>query len=187
MSLTAKQQAYAEARISGLEPSAAYRVAYAADNMTPKAISVEAARLEKHPSVSLAITSAQSRVLQKVEQRTAVSVSRVVEEYARIAFADMRRFASVGPGGVSLVSSDEWTDDDAAAVAEVSESTSKEGGSIRFKLHNKVSALDSIAKHLGMFVERHEVDVTVRSEALLAVAQMTPEQLRELAAGARRD
>ena len=179
MALTAKQRSYVEGRISCLDPVEAYRAAYSTQKMSPPAIRVEAYRLEKHPAVALQVTSAQQRIIQRVEKRTAVTVSRVVEEYARIAFADMRRYASVTPGGVRLRDSTDWTDDDAAAVAELGQSTSKDGGSIRFKLHNKVAALDSLAKHLGMFGD----DPTRQGDRHLHLHGLTDEQLRTLASG----
>lgn len=73
--LTAKQSAYRDARVSGLGPSDSYRQAYDASKMSLKAISVEAAHLEKHPTVSLAVTSAQERVVKSVV-RNAANISR---------------------------------------------------------------------------------------------------------------
>ena len=74
-----------------------------------------------------------------------------------------------GPDGVTLRDSSELTDDEAAMVAEVVQTTTDKGGSIRLKLHDKKGALDSIAKHLGLFIEQHEhsgalgVNVTITS------------------------
>lgn len=53
--LTAKQAKYADARIAGNDPSAAYRCSYDAERMSAKAISVEANRLENHPAIALAV------------------------------------------------------------------------------------------------------------------------------------
>ena len=41
----------------------------------------------------------------------------------------------------------------AATVVEVSETITAQGSTVRFKLHNKVAALDSLAVHLSMFAE----------------------------------
>jgi len=73
--LTAKQCAYRDARVSGLGPSDSYRHAYDVRNMSANAISVEAAHLEKHPILSLAVTSAQARVTESVV-RNASDISR---------------------------------------------------------------------------------------------------------------
>jgi phage terminase small subunit len=80
----------------------------------------------------------------------------VLRELEKIGFSDMRRFAKWGPGGVSLLSSEGLSDEDAACISEVSESTSKDGGSIRFKLHDKKASLELLGKHLKLFTEKHE-------------------------------
>lgn len=51
--LTAKQQAFVEALLSGKSATDAYRVAYDCTNWTAAAIAVEACRLKSHPKVSL--------------------------------------------------------------------------------------------------------------------------------------
>lgn len=86
--------------------------------------------------------------------RTQITQDRVLQEYARLAFSDMRTLMAWDAGGVALKTSADLTDDQAASVAEVSQTISKEGGSIRLKVHDKKGALDSVAKHLGMFVDR---------------------------------
>lgn len=77
--LTAKQTVYRDARLSGLGPSDAYRAAYDAERMSPKAISVNAAKLEKHTSIALAITSARTATVERIERR----LQRSAEDIAR--------------------------------------------------------------------------------------------------------
>jgi phage terminase small subunit len=86
-----------------------------------------------------------------------VTPARVLKELGRIAFADPRNVMRWGAKGVELIDSATLSDDDAATVAEASETKTKGGGSIRLKMHDKVAALDKIARHLGMFVDKHEV------------------------------
>ena len=47
----------------------------------------------------------------------------------------------------------------------------KEG--IELKTHDQMKALDSVARHLGMFKEKVEIDVTVASTAELEAAYNT--------------
>jgi phage terminase small subunit len=105
--------------------------------------------------------SAGQRLLKQVEDeintalaersaRTQVTADRVLKELAKIAYADPRAVLSWGPGGVSLRDSSELTDDEAAIVAEVSETG-------RVKLFDRVKALELLGRHLGLFVERREV------------------------------
>src|SRR5574343_1427128 len=94
--------------------------------------------------------------------RTGVTADRVIKELARIAFADPRKVMTWGPGGVVLRESTELSDDDAALVAEVSETRSENGGSIKAKLWSKPDALEKLARHLGLYaVEKAGVDVRV--------------------------
>ena len=77
----------------------------------------------------------------------------VIEEYAKLAFADMGDYVSWGPDSVTLKESAELPADAAAAVVGVSETTTAQGSTVRFRLHSKLAALDSLAKHLGIFRE----------------------------------
>ena len=78
--------------------------------------------------------------------RLGVSQDRVVLELARLAFADMRDFASWGDGGVRLRPSEELTEDQAACVSEIVETPGK---GVRVKLFGKQPALAALARHLG--------------------------------------
>ena len=81
---------------------------------------------------------------------------RVLEEYRRIAFADLRDVVQVRNGQVYITDTDALTPEQAASLSEISQT--KEG--IRVKILDKQRALDSIAKHLGMFehTEKKEVN-----------------------------
>src|SRR3954470_4583349 len=103
-------------------------------------------------------------------RRTEVTADRVVLELARVAFGDPRRVMSWGLGGVTLRSSAELSDEEAAIVAEVGETTTKEGGSLRVKTVDKLGALRLLAQHLGMLGEG-KVAVTVANAPATAELQ----------------
>jgi hypothetical protein len=48
-------------------------------------------------------------------------------------------------------------------VAEVSETTSKEGGSLKLKMHSKVQALEMLGKHLNLFGEAPTTTVLIHA------------------------
>ena len=91
-----------------------------------------------------------------------ITAERVLREYARIAFADVRQLASVEDltwvdeklraKGITVRASDTWSDDLAAAVAEIS--ATAHGPKI--KMHDKQHALDALSKHLGLFQADNE-------------------------------
>ncbi len=95
--------------------------------------------------------------------RTEITQDRVLREYARIAFFDPRKlFNDDGsPKGIT-----DLDDDTAAVIAGLDAQEVYEGagddrkfvGYIKkYKIADKKGALDSIAKHLGMFVEKFDL------------------------------
>jgi len=81
--------------------------------------------------------------------RLGITPERVLQEYAHIAFADLRRVIERDNGGYKLRPLDALRDDDSAAIAEF---VGAGGNRFRIKLYDKKAALDAIARHLGMFV-----------------------------------
>lgn len=94
---------------------------------------------------------------EEAEKRTEVSLDRVIEEMAKVAFSDLRK--TLGPGGV-LLDPSEWDDDTAAAIASlevVSQPAGKDenGNTIIERVHkiktwDKMSALEKLGRHLGL-------------------------------------
>lgn len=85
-------------------------------------------------------------------ERTRVDADRVIRELERIAFSDIRRYAAAGDAGMRLKTIAELSDDEAAAVVELSGGA--KGGSFRLKLHDKKKALDALARHTGLYAPR---------------------------------
>lgn len=105
------------------------------------------------------VSRAIEQARQAAAQRNGLEHDRIIREYARLAFADPRDLMEWGPGGVILRDSAALTDDQAAVVAEVSETRTDRGSNLKLKLHSKLGALDSLSKIAGLLVERHDVTV----------------------------
>lgn len=106
----------------------------------------EGARLLSNAGIAAAIQEQQDARA----ARTLVTADRVVREYARVAFSDLRRFTGWGPDGMRPVASSDLSEDDGAAVAEVSAAPGEFGPTLKFKLYDKVKALDALGRHLGL-------------------------------------
>ena len=119
-------------------------------------------QLLQKTTVSKAIADAMARRI----KRTEVTQDRVVQEYARLAFSNMRDFVDLSQGGIAIRDISNLSEDEQRCIAEVSETTTKDGGSVKFKLHDKKGALDSLARHLGMFNDKLSVAVHDPSEIL---------------------
>lgn len=83
--------------------------------------------------------------------RLGITPDRVLQEYARIAFADLRDIADWGPGedGLNVKPSGNLAPGHAAAIAEIV-AAAKGGKIYRIKLHDKKPVLDALGRHLGM-------------------------------------
>lgn len=114
------------------------------------------AELLQKTSVAEAIAAGQAKRAQRVE----ITADRVVAELAKIAFADPRDLMEWGPDGVKLKASADLTEEQAASVAEVSETTTKDGGSLKLKKHDKVKALELLGRHMGMFKDKVENEIS---------------------------
>ena len=86
--LTVKQEKYAQGLFSGLSQREAYKQAYDVDRMSDKCIDEEACKLAASPKVSQRITELED----ELKYRNMATVERVLSEYAKIGFADIKDF-----------------------------------------------------------------------------------------------
>lgn len=102
---------------------------------------------------------------QEIQEVTGITQKRVLEEYAKIAFIDIRKFYTVDG---ALKGIRDLDDDAAGALASVEsyeEKTGEEdvealGTTRKIKTYDKVKALDSLARHLGMFNDKMDVNLS---------------------------
>ena len=115
------------------------------------------------------IQDAISRAMEVRSKRTNVAQDRVILELARIAFSNIQKYVTWGPAGVEMNHSSDLCEDDTACVSEVSETVTEHGGSRRFKLHDKLRALEMLGKHIGMFKESDPDATPLESHGKLTV------------------
>lgn len=102
------------------------------------------------------------------ERRTEITQDRVLLEYARIAFLDPRKLLDNAGRPLPIQELDDDTARGIAGIKVVDKFTpsSDEGGApdvstvLEYKLIDKKGALDSVARHLGMFNDKLNVNVT---------------------------
>lgn len=130
-----------------------------------------ASRLLKSPRVQDRIGELQA----EISRRTQISADRVLQEFARIGFANMADYTRV-VGGERVLALENATRDQLAAVAEITVEDFVDGRGedtrqvrrTKMKLHNKHAALASLAEHLGLFTRRLELTGKVTLEQLVA-------------------
>ncbi|WP_395451341.1 terminase small subunit [Aminobacter sp. UC22_36] len=141
-----------------------------------------AARLMSNDDIMMRVAELQTKTAEKAE----IDIVRVLQELVRLGTSDVR--AAFDENG-NLKRPEEWSDEFAASVASIEVVTrtlggteidedlegQPHGGALRrsrapveyvhkIKMWDKNSALEKIAKHLGMFIERKELTVTHRFE-----------------------
>lgn len=147
--------------------------AYLAGPIGVRGIAMRAAEVAGYGVASSAVGNqlvTHPAIREKIRRHLAhldITTDRVLEEMRRIGFSDMRNYATWDGGTVTLKPSGELTDEDAAAVAEVQQVETKEGGSIKFKLHDKRAALQDLGKFLGMFTERDQTPKQIINVAVI--------------------
>ena len=82
--------------------------------------------------------------------RLGITPDRVLREYRRIAFANLRHIVEWDDNGMQVKPTAKLLDEDVAAIAEIVE-TADTHKPYRIKLYDKKAALDALARHLSMF------------------------------------
>lgn len=161
MSLTPKQRKFVDAYL--LEPNAT-KAAISA-GYSAKTARAAGSRLLTDVDIRAALEAAN----EKRAAAVGISAQRVLAEIAKIGFSDIRKLvkwrSNVTVMGadpdtdepvmnvaneVVLTDSHQLDDDSAAAISEISQS---KDGALKIKLHDKLGALEKLAKHLGLFQE----------------------------------
>lgn len=162
---------------------AAIRAGYAV-----KGAPTQATRMLKRANVAAAI----SRLASENEKKLDLSAERTLRELARIAFFDPREVVDwithqvgtvdlpdpddpekcntveLGHTQVTLKDAKDLSPDAAAAISEVSQT--KEG-MLKIKFHSKPQALNILARHHGLIIDRAQVDIR------MIIGSMNAEQL----------
>jgi phage terminase small subunit len=96
--------------------------------------------------------------MEKRELRTEITQDKVLNELAKIGFANIEDYVEVDEDQyddkvVKIKSSKDIPEDKKAAISSI-----KQGANgIEVKLHDKVRALENIGRHLGMFKDKVEI------------------------------
>jgi len=94
-------------------------------------------------------------------RRTGINQDRIINELSKIALSNIKDFAKWSDNGVEFIDSEGISNDDLCCISEISELEveTPQGGIRRtkkLKLYDKISALEKLGKHLGMFTNRLE-------------------------------
>ncbi len=146
--MTPKEQRFIEEYPVDLNGTqAAIRAGYSA-----KTAGQAASRLLKDVKIRVAIDER----LDVLSEGARIEVERIVRELNKIAFADAGDVFTWGPTGIVVKDSAKLTPEQRSIVQSVSETTTKEGGTVKVSLYDKQRALELLGRYRSMWVERHE-------------------------------
>lgn len=161
--ITNKEKRFAEEYIKDYNGTRAGREAGYGVKSTDDVLRVVIHEVKNKPAVKQYIAELQS----ELEEMSGISRYRVLQEYAKIAFAS---FGDFFRGWMDMKSFDELTEFQRAAISEVQEVTRYIDGEpvvgVRIKLHDKIRALDSISRMLG-YDSPTKVDLTSLGKELM--------------------
>ena len=146
--ITPKQAKFCVEFLACSNASEAYRRAYNTKNMQNSTIWETACRLLQNHNVSTRLAELRQQALEAAN----ITEQRVVEELAKLAFANKEDFYREDENGNQILDLRAATRDQMAAVSEIV--TGKDGRPVKIKLADKKGALDSLGKYMGLFVDR---------------------------------
>jgi len=106
----------------------------------------------KKPAIALEV----QRGMDAREKRTGITADNVLRELAKLAFSNIRDFASWQGQEVRFADSDGLTEGQAACISEISQTVTQHGGSFKIKLHDKKGSLELLGRHLKLFTDKIE-------------------------------
>lgn len=149
---TGKQARFIDGVVAGLNSTEAAKQA----GYSPKTARHAAHENLTKPHISAEIERRRAKAVKAAD----VDAARIRQEWARIALAKITDVCEFDAGGIAFKPSDELPEAVLAAIAEVRQTVNQHGTNLSVKLHPKMQALDSLAKDLGMLVDKHQLEVT---------------------------
>ncbi len=150
--LTFKEKLFCFEYLQDLNGTRAYKAAgFKAKNDNVAAAG--ASRLLRSVKVQKFIDGHRKKDIARLEEHYDVTRERVLDELAYIGFSRIGNYLTYGPDGVILTGSEKLSDAQLAAVESVEQIDTEMGRRIKFKLHDKVAALDRLGRHLKLFGE----------------------------------
>lgn len=150
-----RHEAFAQALVKGMSADAAYVEAGFSEHRG------NAARLSSKENIRSRVDELQSKVAKKVE----LSVEKVLRELSLVAFADMGDYMKIREDGTAILDWSRMPEGGTKVVGQIEQEVILTGDpndsmpvqKTKFKLHDKLKALEMLGRHLKMFVDKQEI------------------------------
>ncbi|MDD4931810.1 MAG: terminase small subunit, partial [Candidatus Colwellbacteria bacterium] len=143
--LPVKYQRFVDEYLIDLNPGRAYKAA--GYKISDKAAYQAGWQLLQRKEIQRAV----QQQMEERSRRCHIDQDRVLDELAKIGFANIKNVVSWNKWGVTVKDSEVITDEDAAAISEVSATFNEYGCNVKVRMYDKRAALVDIGNHLGIF------------------------------------
>lgn len=173
--LTPKQEKFVQGLFARLSQREAYKQAYNCKGWKDKSIDEKACVLAANVKVKSRLKALQDEVVEEIKAKNIITVEEILTEYAKIARADIKDYLKFGMKDIVVEGADgrrinmpvqiiEVKDSEEVDGSLISEVSISKDGTFKFKLHDKLNALEKAGKHLGMFKETVDVNIVKKLE-----------------------
>ena len=140
--LTPKQEKYVTYLAKGMTQRKAYKKAYGCVNWKNKSIDNKASKMFQKAEIK----ARYKELIEKAAKRAEIKAEDILAEYKAIAFANGTDYAEIKNGLVKLKDTSELGEEKKKAISSIEET--KFGISV--KTHDKMKALEMLAKYVGL-------------------------------------
>jgi len=147
--LSGQEQEWADQYLYTGSKSAAFRIAYDCTNLSQKDIHIRAMNVGRRPHIK---TYLEAELLARREDNR-VSLDRVIEQYAALAFTDLPGIIEVEDGTVTITDTKNLTAAQRACIRSISVRDTRHGQHVEVTLVDKSKPLEALMRHLGGYAE----------------------------------
>lgn len=147
----------------------AYMAVYGADYDTSK---VNASKLLTDANIRQFLDKAIDESIMTDKKELA---KRVIEEYKKIAFSDIKNLIDPGTGESNITDETDTSVIESIQFDTITREKETIVGKTKYKLYNKINALDSLSKFILGFAEKHEIDLNADLSISINIKGVEPE------------
>lgn len=129
------------------------------------------------------IQSAIFTEMDKRMKRTNITQDQIIIALKRIAFANIADLMTWNDASINIAPSDQLKRSKTYAISEISENVNQHARTVKVKLKDSIRALELLAKHAGMFIDRSDptTGLHINKEPLEPKDQLVPAMTKEAA------
>ena len=132
--------------------------AYKAAGYKPKSDQVARNAAHRLMCTNVYVIEKIQKLLEGQERRAEKTADDIIKELEKLAFSNITDVLQIKGGRLKVKDTEDLTSAQRAAISEISQTDTKEGGSLKVKMHEKRAALVDLGKRFGLFPNKQELE-----------------------------